>query len=289
MNRIGVSLHVGTVLDEPETNAQAVLKAEYGGVQSLFRFLRSMNVASIELRNVRKKMPPEKAIRAIHLCHDAGFDVSIHIAFEECTGAEYTSRVSNVLNEALEGQKSLMLTLHPIASDRDLTAEKYESWSDVLCKRDERICLALENMRVINPNSEANRLANVYHVVNSISEREGRGLCWDMGHYAYNIRALGLDSETIPDYIIRKRMVHTHIHSLYIPDDAVLPEEMPRTDTHYPIENKNDPVRKYIRTLMADGYSGIYNIELEPERFSSIFSPRYGFETSVVHLMEMLS
>ena len=288
MNEIGVSLHVGTLLDEPETDAQAVLKQEYGTVQNMLAFLRSQNVASIEVRNVREKMPVEKSVAAIRVCHDAGFKVSVHVAFEERSGSEYAYRVRGVLDAALEGQDALMLTLHPIPSDAELTLKKYEDWSGALYAKDARISVALENMRVTKPNTEANRLTSVYQVVNALENTVGRGLCWDMGHYAYNVRALALSGESVPDRAVRARMIHTHIHSLYIPDDARLPEEMKRTDTHYPLKKQNEPVAEYVRTLMADGYKGLYNIELEPERFIGICTPRTGFESSVIGLREMM-
>ena len=64
MEKIGVSLHVGTLLNTPETEAQAALQKEYGGAAALLAYLRREGVCSIEVRNVRQEIK-EKLKKAI--------------------------------------------------------------------------------------------------------------------------------------------------------------------------------------------------------------------------------
>ena len=277
MFKFGVSLHVGTLLNEPETDAQAVMQQEFGNSANLLRYLRSEGVSSIEVRNVRAHMPVERSVAAIRTAHEAGFSVSVHIAFEERTGAEYTARVRAIIDEALYGQDSAVFTLHPLKNDEE-TAARYADWAAAIHSVDSRCRLALENMRVLKPGTEHHRIVRVAHDILAASEN-ARGICWDMGHYAYNIVTLGLPAETCPVSEILKQTIHTHIHSLYLPD----------LDTHFPLKRFNEPVASYLAALRACGYDGVYNIELEPERYIRVMSPREGIEQSVSVLKGLMA
>lgn len=277
MFKLGVSLHVGTLLDEPETDAQTVMQREFGGAANLLRYLQREGVSSIEIRNVREYMPVERSVAAIRKAHEAGFSVTVHIAFEERTGAQYMARIRAVIDEAMRGQERVVFTLHPLKTDEE-TAARYADWAAELHRNDPRCVLALENMRVLRDGMEHNRIARVAKDILS-APKEARGICWDMGHYAYNIVTLGLPAETCPVQEILEQLIHTHIHSLFLSD----------LDTHFPIRQKNDPVASYLTALRSCGYDGIYNIELEPERYIRIMSPREGLEQSVSVLKGLMS
>ena len=276
MEKIGVSLHVGTLLNTPETEAQAALQKEYGGAAALLAYLRREGVCSIEVRNVREHMPVAQSVAAIRAVHEAGLGASIHIAFEERAGREYAARVRTMIDEALRGQERVVFTLHPLKNDGE-TAARYADWAAALHEYDGRCRLALENMRVLKPDAGHNRIARVAQNIRSAPEA-ARGVCWDMGHYAYNIVTLGLPAETCPVRDILGQVIHTHIHSLHHPE----------LDTHFPLQRTNEPVKSYLAALRAAGYQGIYNIELEPERYIRVMSPRAGMEQTVSVLKEWL-
>lgn len=276
MFQFGVSLHVGTLLGEPESDAQAILQKEFGSPANLLHYLKREGVSHIEVRNVRELMPVERSVAAIRTVHDAGFKTSVHIAFEKRTGAEYVNRVRPVIDEALKGQESVVFTLHPLKDDEE-TARCYADWAAAVGGVDERCHLALENMRTLKPNTDHHRLVRVLKNIQGAPQAP-RGICWDMGHYAYNVVTCGLRAESCPNNEIIDQMIHTHIHSMYAPD----------LDTHFPLMTENEPVAAYLQALRERNYAGIYNLELEPERFIRIMSPRAGFEQSVSVLKELM-
>lgn len=277
MFTFGVSLHVGTLLGEPETDAQSVLQKEFGSPKNLLDYLKREGVSSIEVRNVREYMPVERSVAAIQVAHGAGFQVSVHIAFEQRTGAEYVNRVRPVIDEALKDQQSVVFTLHPLKDDEE-TARCYADWAAAIGGVDERCRLALENMRTLKPGKEHHRLGRVAKNI-LLAPEAPRGICWDMGHYAYNVVTSGLRAESCPCEAIIDQMIHTHIHSMYVPD----------LDTHFPLMTENEPVSAYVKALRDRHYAGIYNLELEPERFIRVMSPRAGFEQSVSVLKELMA
>lgn len=85
-----------------------------------------------------------------------------------------------------------------------------------------------------------------------------------MGHYYFNyIQAAGyeqLPAELqcgLPVEEFIKRTVHTHIHGL----------SQQRT-THFPMKpDESLPLETYIHSLQKTGYSGVYNLELDFQRF----------------------
>lgn len=276
MFKFGVSLHVGTLLGEPESDAQAILQKEFGTPANLLDYLKREGVSHIEVRNVRAYMPVERSVAAIRTAHDAGFQVSVHIAFEDCTGEAYTTRVRRVIDEALKDQNSVVFTVHPRKDDEE-TVRSYVDWATAFANVDDRCRLALENMRTLKPGTEHHRIGRVEKAIQSAPELT-RGICWDMGHYAYNVVTAGLRAESCPCDRIIDQMIHTHIHHMYTPD----------LNTHFPLTYENEPVAAYVKALRERNYAGIYNIELEPERFTFLVSPRAGFEQSVSVLKELM-
>ena len=201
-------------------------------------------------------------------------DITLHIAFEASTGEAYVSRVAAFLPEALAGQETLLFTLHPIENDVT-TRARYQQWARAFGRANPAYRLALENMRVMRADNEFMGIANVWDAVRALPEGRG-GICWDMGHYAYQVATQGASAETLPDKPVLERIIHTHIHSLY------------RLDTHHPLEARNEPAHAYIRALKAIGYAGLYNLELEVERYAGRVSPREGLERSVALMGEWL-
>ncbi len=277
MNQLGVSLHIGTLLNEPESEAQAQFLEGFFGIDRLLSYMKDEGVGSIEIRNVREFMPRERSVAAIRAAQKAGFSVSLHVAFEKRSGREYADRVSSVLKEALGGQAgTVLLTVHPCSSDEE-TAALYADWAGALSDFDPRLRLALENMRVRKLGAEHNRLSHVIADIQGAPEPL-RGACFDMGHYAYNVLRDGLPVNTCPPAEELRQIVHTHIHSLH----------MPEADTHFPILSGEDPVSDYIRALKSVGYGGIFNLELEPEHFVRIMPAHEGFMRSIAAVREMI-
>ena len=89
-------------------------------------------------------------------------------------------------------------------------------------------------------------------VLDAVNGTDNRaiGICFDMGHWFYRVKATG---SGIPDMMppaFRRRIVHTHIHAL----DGL--------NTHFPLISPYElPLKRYIE-LMAYGYFGLYNLNL---------------------------
>ena len=69
--------------------------------------------------------------------------------------------------------------------------------------------------------------------------------------------------------------IHTHIHGL-------------SGRTHFPIDGSNIPIKQYCTLLSEQNYSGVYNLELDFNRFYLDIEPRKALEDSVDVLRQIL-
>jgi hypothetical protein len=72
------------------------------------------------------------------------------------------------------------------------------------------------------------------------------------------------------------RVIHTHIH------------EYADGTTHFPLEVWGEPISLYINALGRE-YQGIYNVELEPQRFAHRMSAVEGYLLSADTLSDAVS
>lgn len=97
-----------------------------------------------------------------------------------------------------------------------------------------------------------------YHEVYTLAEQAGFdsiGLCWDFGHTQANY-SLGLD-QAYPSQKFSRQVQHTHIHDVGADGR-----------THFPLETTQGYVSNCIKILQDANYSGTYNLELYPIRWS---------------------
>ena len=78
------------------------------------------------------------------------------------------------------------------------------------------------------------------------------GACWDLGHAYMNVQH-GVDVSG-PDVRFLRQVIHTHVHDLG-----------PRT--HCALTHGVVPLDLYLDALIGQGYKGVLNLELSPERF----------------------
>jgi len=87
----------------------------------------------------------------------------------------------------------------------------------------------------------------------------GSRICWDFGHYYYNLIHFNDDSQQLPPREFLKRTINTHIHGL----------NPGQQKTHDKLDHSNSLIyKKYIEALQDIGYSGTYNLEFHYSRFS---------------------
>ncbi|MDB5085353.1 MAG: sugar phosphate isomerase/epimerase, partial [Bacilli bacterium] len=89
------------------------------------------------------------------------------------------------------------------------------------------------------------------------------GITWDMGHYYSNLVSAGYvpalqdeQLDPLPPLSFLDKTIHTHIHGLG------------EQGTHCPLTHHESlPLESYVRALKDSGYTGIYNLELQFNRF----------------------
>jgi sugar phosphate isomerase/epimerase len=137
------------------------------------------------------------------------------------------------------------------------------------------VLFALENNRVHSNESSIVTCEGVLSIVEEIN-LPNVGICWDFGHtYSNYVNFPEVAELTYPEPFI-KRVVHTHIHAY-------------EGRTHFPFMGKAAlPLDQYCNQLVQVEYKGIYNLELDIERFYKVYSPRQAFEASILALRRCL-
>ena len=239
-------------------------KSEGSCPQMLLPALWAKGVRSIELRAVSPDEPADNVLKVAKLLWDFGFSVTVH---GKCRSLE--SAVADVF-DPLElmlsqmRQKELIVTLHPIAGDN---AAMLTALSDHIVKYNYPVRIALENNRKMPDNTCGDCLSLVLDAVTR-ADRDNVGICFDMGHYAWYTENFTDSPDTLPPKEFLSKVIHTHIHAYA------------EGTTHFPLTEWRKPFSLYIEAL-AYKYYGIYNIEIEPGRFSHLMDATEGYLTSV--------
>jgi sugar phosphate isomerase/epimerase len=239
---------------------------------SLLPKLWDRGVRSVELRAVAPSEPSDNVLKVASLLWDYGFRVTVH---GKCRSAE--SAVSDVF-APLEGmlahmrQPELTVTVHPIVGDN---AEMLVRLSDYITEHRYPVRIALENNRKMPDKTDGNSLALVLDAVER-ADRENVGICFDMGHFAWYAANFTDSPRTLPPQSFLSRVIHTHIH------------EYADGTTHFPLEVWREPISLYINALGRE-YQGIYNVELEPQRFAHRMSAVEGYLLSADTLSDSVS
>ena len=242
---IGVSLpfdwlSTGEGLPESRENVLLALKAE--------------GVRSIELRTVRYHHTAADVKRVAQLLWDYGFCISLHgdVKTEENAITNLFCPLEELLKDLR--QPSVNITVHPIAGDN---VKMLSSIADYIEKHNLPVTVALENNRLMPDKTEGDSVAYVLDVVKKVN-RAGIGICWDMGHYMYWWKKNhGNEPVCLPDEAFLKRVIHTHIHGLSA------------LKTHFPLDSHALPLKEFLDGLCFE-YFGLYNLELEYNRFKDI-------------------
>jgi sugar phosphate isomerase/epimerase len=235
----------------------------FGPADACLDELRRAGVGSVELRSVWPEAGGARVLRATQRSWDAGLEVTVHGRLpgpdmEETWGEVYPSLGPFVEALARRGGESV-ITLHCYSahegSVQDLaerTVRSLRKLLNILAREAVPLRVALENNHVgarVDP-------ALTYNGVSDMIERADSpriGACWDFGHGYMNVQH-GVD-ECLPGTTFLQRVIHTHVHDLG-----------PRT--HCPLTHGVVPLELYLDALLDQGYEGVFNLELSPERFA---------------------
>lgn len=233
--------------------------------------LRDAGCSSIELRSVSPSTPPTDVLAAASHVWDAGMKITLHGSVKSASSAvsDIFDSISLLLKELHRNRNELIVVIHPIAggvggTGDDTVAVNVEMLKALAAHISEnrlRVRIALENNRRLPDGSEGDSMSLVLDAVNGTDNR-AIGICFDMGHWFYRVKATGSGiPDMMPPKAFRRRIIHTHIHAL----DGL--------NTHFPLISPYElPLKRYIE-LMAYGYFGLYNLELDFPRFEGRCDP----------------
>lgn len=260
MNLLGMSLPFVYLTGKSQTAFEALLgPADVGLAQ-----LKNRGVNSIEIRAAQPHDDPDLAELAAQRVWDAGLELSIHgglPAFPIQTPFETSypllHRLAGLLNQQGKiAPVAIHAYQHKTTAPDQLAQQTVAAFGYIttLCKEQNlpfRFALELNRTKqLMDP-------ANTYESVLAMHDQINHpnvGLCWDFGH-GYSNYTNGLIAEHPPVSFL-KSVIHTHIHDL-----------APHGKTHWPLTERRLPLQAYVDLLKSVNYQGVWNMELDPERY----------------------
>ena len=253
--KIGVSLAMDVLCGTPQTDAQRALLGESEPDVLLAR-LKNEGVTHIEMRTVRPGESPERIAAAARVIRAAGLRMTVHGVLREDDPEGFIEQLRPVLTR----QGEVTVTVHPVKSspgsgeNHAATVAALKKLGKYMRLRNTHVRLALENCRMARwPDPSLSPDG----VLSSLEEADeaGFGVCWDFGHlYSDHCVWPNTVPGSLPSRRFAGRAVHTHIHDL-------------NGRTHFPLGTGSLPLRDYVSLLSETGYQGLFNLELEPERW----------------------
>lgn len=272
---LGVSLSPGVVLGRPGSPAGEALLAEAGGSRKLLAALREAGVGSIELRNVMPGDSPFEAAEAAYRVWEQGLLLTVHTGLRP--GNQGRAETFLALHRLLETmpQPELMLMVHALKDQDGETAKRETALAlrHLAGALPEATRLALELNRAKGDGDPGHTPGALLEML-EWAELPGLGICWDFGHYYYNVTHGEGREEMVPSETFLQKTVHTHIHAV---QDGT---------THFPLGRGRLPLGDYAAALRQAGYGGVWNLELEPERFYRGESLWEAYRESIVIMRE---
>ena len=271
MNEIGMTMKYGLFTSWAHSPGEQALLDAWGGAEEIMAGYQRLGVSSIELSAVHTGQELAQTLDICRRILRAGLHLTLHGTTENISGKAHFAYYLPLYEEMLKYQPDIKVTLHSLA-DRTLAASIFRDW----CEEAEKACpplrFMIENQRVKQQDIPHFRIDGIPPI---LPDAPNVGICWDMGHYAYNVLKKGMPGETLPAENALRRVEHTHIHSVV---------EM---DTHYPL--RGEPVNTYVQALRINNYQGLYNLEIVPDRFMRLFPDvRHEIEQSILDLKEMI-
>ena len=271
---IGLTLKFSTLAGDESGTPDTGLLESYGGPDAALEALREQGIGSIEISSVSTRTSVPVTLEMIRRIYDAGLKVTLHGRLENIPGEEYLRYFAPVFELIFAHQDSLSVTVHGL-TDRPLTERLVADWAGKALPVWPGLIFAEENQRVKNeafPGEKAHYRIDAIPAL--LPDSPNVGICWDMGHYAYNVLMAGKPLGTLPGPEALSLVRQTHIHSLK------------DLDTHHPLERH--PIEEYVRGLKSAGYRGIYNLEVKPPKYYSYRDVREGMEDSIRILRDIL-
>lgn len=247
---IGVSLSPSFLCGRASSAHQQNMLA--GGIQPFQARLRRAGCTHIELRTVNRNTDSAEIAGSVRSALQAGLALTVHSSLADEPAADFWGRLQPVLDV----QEDLCVTVHSAAS-REQTVLLLRRMGEYAAAHHPRARLALENNRTKTGDNAG--LVECFGVNDTLEEAGliNAGACWDFGHFYWDRLAHpAIIRNDLPPAAFLSRAVHTHIHSVL------------SDTTHFPLTMGSLPLAQYLAALKAAGYTGVYNLEPEPERWA---------------------
>ncbi len=241
------------------------LAEEFGGMDAMLRTLKEFGVTHIELRTVSPTANGEAMLAVAERIWMAGLKITVHGSLPKTIGrfAETYPSLLPILREAKAHQDFVNITVHAYSSDEDTDVAKFAAdtnriltlWAEDAERL--RYRLALENNRSKEDYDPGNSCEGVLEMLPDCADLVGS--CFDFGHYYYNMLYNDDTPDKMPPEAFLNRAFHTHIHALC------------EKKTHFPlVEGSVMPLERYVKALKKAGYKGVFNMEINVERFPEL-------------------
>ncbi len=245
------------------------------------RFLDDLfeqGVRNIELRPVPAEQDAQSVFVAATRVWRHGMQISVHTSPRSVTTA--VCDVFAPLKEILKAQKQekMILVLHPVSGTIlfDDNRRMMETLAGVIDRDQNGAMLALENNRLMPDHSDGDSADFVMRVIEE-AKPQYAGICFDFGHFAWATKSW--EHPILPPERFSNRVIHTHIHALYATETGYT--------THFPLQSGALPLEEYISAIRPN-YRGVYQLELEPNRYEKLMDGRRGIFGSIEKLAAVL-
>ena len=230
----------------------------------LLSLIKEHGAKSVEIRAVPASADSDEVMRSAMQLLAHGLNITVHASVTSAENA--VEQVLRPLEELIENmkQRELIVTIHPIMGDN---VRMLLNLSDYIIKNNIPVKIALENERKLPDKTDGDSLSLVLEAVEA-ADRKNIGICFDMGHFAWFRETFTDAPNILPPESFLSRVIHTHIHACV------------EGRTHFPLGEWREPIASYVSALDLN-YFGVYNLELEPERFTHVCSAREGYLRSI--------
>jgi sugar phosphate isomerase/epimerase len=259
---IGCSLPTRFIAGEHATNRLELDWVEmYGSADACFVALRDLGVTSIELRDVREGTDPTLVVRALDALRNASMRVSVHLWLPR-DARDLRPLVAEIERALPEGSESVPCIVHGhhAETERERTDAMGTTVDGlrVLCRDLHEANSPLEPTLELCRRKPGGPVGTTFDELVTLHDRVAEPnlrLCWDMGHTRSNHVTDGDDLIPRADFL--GCVAHTHIHDLG-----------PGGRTHGPLRDLDGPIADQVHTLARTAYRGVFDLELEPGRWS---------------------
>ncbi len=257
--RVGLSLRLPYV-----AGSEGGFRDILGDPVPLLAELKAAGLAPIEIQGLPPTLQSDILVGALERVYEAGLGITFHSqlpAWELGQPLPKFHEPSPAVVAALQRFGTIIpAVVHAYTSreqDWDLlvkrSIEAIRAMATFYKTHDVPLRVALEINRFKGAVTPDVRYEGILEMADSFEEDE-LGLCWDMGHTQSSIMQRQLPIVPPQDFV--NQVIHTHMHDI---------GENGRT--HFPLVSACDHLKNGIQRLTASGYSGVYNLELYPDRW----------------------